>query len=417
VFRVQSGFVVGVKGHPITIEVGEGGDQRRGPIDVVGPKLTEVSNNETRIRVSSALFRFGYYDSRADKAWTATVNGPHLPKRGSASLDLPIAVACIAATGRIMEDDAIYVGELSLSGDVRPVRGLLPILLEAYDRGVRQAFVPRDSARYAKFVPGMDLFEVKTLQDVVSIKTLLDAVPGSVLATKPPAEVPDREGPNLDDIRGLDEAKEALKLAAKNKLNVLLVGPPGSGRLVLGRCLVSLLATPSPDEEKEIASIASASGMLASTFSRPFRAPHHTASTAALTGGGDPIRPGEVTLAHNGVLFLDELPEFQLSALHALAHALKQGEVVVVREETHTTMPARPIVIGSMAPCPCGYHGELINTCSCTPARIEAFKSRIAPLQDLFDIVITIRDVRHNNRDHTPQVSVTRSAAQTEALR
>jgi magnesium chelatase family protein len=369
---IQCGGLVGIECKPVAIDATVA-DQTVSPgLDVVG--MPEAAGRELRVRVLAALSASG---RALDRRVTLDV---HFARRG-ACLDLACAVAVLTETFAMPEiPRTLYWGELSLAGDVRPVRGTLPFLRMAQALGATRAVVPYGSARYARFVPGLELCEVRTLRDVIS---------GAVEHSTPsPAARLDE--PLFAELPGYEEAKALLTRAGALGLNVLMIGSPGTHMTMLARRVCGVRPSMTDTESLEVATIQSASGLDSVLPSgRPFRAPHHTVSTIGLVGGGDPIRAGEVTLAHNGVLYLDELPEFRLDAVTMLAGVLQRGEVTARNKGESTTMPARPMIIASARPCPCGWHGHAERTCSCTPDRISKYLARARMLP--FDMIITFR--------------------------
>jgi magnesium chelatase family protein len=377
-------------------------------VDLVG--LPEAAVREARVRVRTALCSGGY--ELPTRHVVLSLAPADLPKSGAA-LDVAIAVALLAATGGCAPgklDGTLLLGELSLGGELRAVRGVLAQLAAARARGLERAVVPSACAEEASLASGIDVRVADTLQDVVAFldgrRDLPTAARAAALAASEAGGAhagvgasEQSEDPDLADVRGQELAKRACEIAAAGGHALLFVGSPGAGKSMLARRIPSLLPTPTAEEAHAIAAIAGVAGLPPPVrhgrCRRPFRAPHHTASEVALVGGGDPIRPGEVTLAHLGVLFLDELPEFRRGAIESLRTTMEVGAAVVVRARQRVVMPAKPLIVAAMNPCPCGYEGSRRRVCTCPPRMAAAYRARVSgPLLDRFDLQVRLEPVR-----------------------
>lgn len=319
-----------------------------------------------------------------------------LRKEGPA-LDLPIAVAILGASGQVPMDaldETMIAGELGLDGLIRPIPGAVNMALYCQARGIKRIILPEDSAPEATVATDVDVYAVSHLRDVVEILQdpgVRDPLPRGDFATN---QKPEYET-DFSDVKGQAHAKRALEIAAAGGHNVIMVGSPGSGKTMLARRLPTILPPLSTDEAIEVTRIYSSAGMMGGRkgliWERPFRAPHHSASHAAIVGGGKFPRPGQVSLAHHGVLFLDEMPEFDRNVLEGLRQPLEDGVVSVARVQASLDFPAELILIGAMNPCPCGYNGDREKKCSCTPEAIRRYMGRISgPLIDRIDLYIEV---------------------------
>lgn len=357
-------------------------------LSIVG--LPEAAVREARDRVKAAISTCGY--KFPNRKITVNLAPADLPKEGG-RFDLPIALGVLAASGQIPVERLLnleVIGELYLSGEVRAIRGALPAALKATQAG-RALLLPQENVAEAALVQGARLHAATHL---AMLAAALHAGPLELATAALPSSQGFASAPDLADVRGQYQAKRALEIAAAGGHSLLMIGPPGSGKSMLAQRLPGLLPPLTDDEALEVAAIASisASGFdLARWAVPPLRCPHHTASGVALVGGGSSPRPGEITLAHHGVLFLDELPEFDRNVLEVLREPLESGQITVSRAARQADFPARFQLIAAMNPCPCGYLGDSSGKCACTPDQVLRYRAKISgPLLDRIDLQLTV---------------------------
>ena len=391
--KVTSCTVIGLEGRLIQVEVDIYAQAQLPSITIVG--LPDAAVREASERVRSAIINSELRYPRG----RLTVNlAPADVRKEGPAFDLPIAVGLLAASNQISHppEDSLFVGELSLDGEVRHVQGVLSMALAARDAGIRTLYVPQQDAAEASLIPGLTVIPVDTLGHLVAHLRGYHPIPpfehtlDVETQLRHPAYTVD-----FADIKGQEHAKRALEVAAAGAHNVLMSGPPGAGKTLLARALPSILPPLTLEEALEITRIYSVANLLPPGTPliqhRPFRAPHHTISYAGLIGGGRNPRPGEITLAHRGVLFLDELPEFGSRMLEMLRQPLEDRTVTLSRASGSVTFPANFMLVGAMNPCPCGYYGDPTHPCTCTIGQIQRYQKRLSgPLLDRIDIHLNV---------------------------